>query len=299
MILVAKAHKKPVIVHVHDYTPICPLAVMYDSSRKSVCRTRSICSARCIYQFEKNKSSSLRKAALSASLNLFAGIFSGKLIEPAEAVLCVSKAQRNVLINRFPPIRHKTRVIYNPLPDLSPLQINEEGFGYLGGLSLLKGFGVLYNALAILKDPSLKVYVTGLSTLNEKMVKAFGCVGMTMCKKLEYDKQDSLYRQIEGVIFPSIVPEPLPYVTAEAILRARILIASRIGGIPEQVKGCKGVFLFEAGNYFELAEILKYVKDLGKEKAIDLGFQNREVFVKNFSNEKTVTEFMNVINHVT
>ena len=299
MVPVAKAHKKPVIVHVHDYTPICPLAIMYDSSRKAICRNRSICSARCIYQFEKNKNSSFRESALSVSLNLFADMFSKKLIAPAEAILCVSKAQRDILIKHFPIICHKTHVIYNPLPDLLPLDIDGEGFGYFGGLNLLKGFGALYDALAFLNDPSLRVYVTGLSTLNEELAKSFDHVGMTLRKRLEYNKQENFYRQIKGVIFPSITPEPLPYVTAEALLRARILIASKIGGIPEQVKGCKGAFLFDAGNYVELAGILKYVQSLDKETVLDLGFQNREAFVKNFNNEKTISEFVNVISHLT
>jgi len=118
-------------------------------------------------------------------------------------------------------------------------------------------------------------------------------------QKVEYDKQDDFYRQIKAAIVPSIAPEPSPYLVAEALLRARILIASKIGGIPEQVKGCKGAFLFEAGNYFELAEILKHVKGLEKETVLDLGFQNREVFVKTFNNEKTVNEFVNVITHLT
>jgi len=299
MVPVAKAHKRPVIVHVHDYAPICPLAILYNSSRKAICKNKSICSARCIYQFEKNKNSSLRESALSLSLNLFANMFSKKIIEPAEAIVCVSKAQRDILIKHFPLIGHKTHVIYNPLPDLSPSDINGEGFGYFGGLSLLKGFRVLYDALAFLDDSSLRVYVTGLSTLRERMVKSFGRVGIELCKKLEYSRQEGFYSQIKGVIVPSIAPEPLPYVTAEALLRARILIASRIGGIPEQVKGCKGAFLFEAGNFLELAEILEYVKVLDKETVLDLGFQNREAFMKTFNNEKTINEFVNLVTHLT
>jgi len=175
------------------------------------------------------------------------------------------------------------------------LDINGEGFGYFGGLNLLKGFRVLYDALAFLDDSSLRVYVTGLSTLRERMVKSFGRVGIELCKKLEYSRQEGFYSQIKGVIVPSIAPEPLPYVTAEALLRARILIASRIGGIPEQVKGCKGAFLFEAGNFLELAEILEYVKVLDKETVLDLGFQNREAFMKTFNNEKTINEFVNLV----
>ena len=295
MIPVAKAYKRPVIVHVHDYSPICPLAIMYDSSKEAICGKESICSARCIYQFEKNKGSNIKESILSLCLNLFAKTLSRKLIEQADAVLCVSEAQRDILVRHFPLIGCKTHVIYNPLPDLPAVDIEGEDFGYFGGLNLLKGFGVLYKAVAFLNSASLRVHVTGLADLTERMIKSFDRVGMVPCRKLAYDKQEGFYGKIEGVIFPSIVPEPLPYVTAEAILRGRILIASKIGGIVEQVKGCKGVFLFEAGNYHELAEILEYVKGLDKETIIGLGFQNREVFVKTFNNETTINEFLDIV----
>jgi glycosyltransferase involved in cell wall biosynthesis len=264
-----------------------------------MCDTKYFCYPKCIYQFERNKKSAIKESLLSTFLNLFAKALSKSFIEQADAVLCVSKAQREILIKHIPLISQKTHVIYNPLPNLSPLEVKGEDFGYFGGTNLLKGFEVLYRALALLNDSSLRVHVTGLPAMNAKMQETYVRIGMVLCKRLEYNKQQAFYERIKAVIFPSIVPEPLPYVAAEAILRARILIASRIGGIPEQVKGCKGAFLFDAGNHVELAEILEYVKGLDKEIAVDLGFQNREAFVKNFNNEKTISEFMNVIAHLT
>ena len=297
MIPVAKVFKKPVIVHVHDYTPVCPLAVLYDSSKRTVCENKYICSARCIYQFERNKNSNLTESFFSVFLNLFANRLFKIFIEQADAILCVSKAQRDILSKRLPQISHKTQVIYNPLPDLSPIDINGDDFGYFGGLNLLKGFGVLYDALAFLNDPTIKVHVTGLLHMAEKTMTS-SHVNIIFHKKLEYDDQEGFYKRIRGVIFPTIVPEPLPYVTAEAILRAKIVIASRIGGIPEQVRGCKGVFLFEAGDHHALAGILRYVKDLDKESLLDLGFQNREAFIKNFNNEATINEFLDITSHL-
>jgi len=78
-----------------------------------------------------------------------------------------------------------------------------------------------------------------------------------------------------------------------------LLIASRIGGVPEQVKGCKGVFLFEAGNYRELAEVLDCVKSLDRSTVADLGFQGREVFRRTFNNGKTIAEFQKIVYDLT
>jgi glycosyltransferase involved in cell wall biosynthesis len=232
---------------------------------------------------------------LSPPLNFFTKLLFRELINQADAIVCVSEAQRNILTMHMPRISHKTSVIYNPLPDLAPLEIVGKDLGYFGGLDLLKGFKVLCNALAFLNDPSVKVHVTGLSNTNERIMKSLSRSGMLLHKKLDYDKQEAFYKQIKAVVFPSIVPEPLPYVTAEAMLRARILIASRIGGIPEQVNGCRGVFLFEPGNYHQLAKILRNVNDLDIETISDLGHKNREFFTKTFSNQKTISRFLSII----
>ena len=301
----AKAYRKPAIVHVHDYSPICPLSILYDSSNRRVCRNRKVCSARCIWQFERSKRRGLRDSILSLSLNLSARLPLGKCVEQADAVVCVSKAQRKILTENMPLIRHKAHVVYNPLPDISPVEINGEDFGYLGGFNRLKGFEVLCNSLSLASDHEFKVHVTGASisseTANEPVGEEgfFSRIGIVFHEKLRRSDQVSFYRQIKGVIFPSIVEEPLPYVVAEAILRGRLLIASRIGGVPEQVKGCKGVFLFEAGNYRELAEVLDCVKSLDRSTVADLGFQGREVFRRTFNNGKTIAEFQKIVYDLT
>lgn len=301
MIPYMKAHKKPVVVHLHDYSPICPLSILYDSSNHRVCRDKRVCSPRCIYQFEKDQRRDAKDAILSLSLNLFAKHPLGKCVEQADAIVCVSKAQRRILVERMPMICNKTRVIYNPMPRIPAVEINGDDFGYLGGLNPLKGREVLDNSLSLIGDHSFKVHFTGSSITreivnNEGYTKYFKRIGVVLHEKLERSDQEAFYRQIKGVIFPSIVEEPLPYVTAEAILRGRLLIASKIGGIPEQVKGCKGVYLFEPGNHRELAEILSYVKGLDKNAVFEMSYHNREVFFRTFDNEKTISDFGRILN---
>jgi glycosyltransferase involved in cell wall biosynthesis len=299
MILACKAYRKPVIVHIHDYAPICPLAVLYDWSKENICERNGSCSLRCICEFEKMKNSSLGDVLLSTSFNLVARVAFMRVIEQADAVLCVSEAQKAVLVRNMPIISQKSRVVYNPLPDLSPVGEVGECFGYFGGANLLKGFGVLCHAVAQLNDPLVKVYATGFSELDGRMVKSLAKIGMVLRKRIEYREQEAFYKQIRCVIFPSIVAEPLPYVTAEAILRARVLIASNVGGVSEQVQGCKGVFLFKTGDHQKLMALIEYVNGLDRETVGDLGCQNWEVFTKTFSNEKTISGFMSVVDSLT
>jgi len=299
MIPACKVYRKPVIVHIHDYAPICPLAVLYDCSKQSVCERNGPCSMRCIYEFEKSKDDSLRNVLLSVSLNFVARAAIKRLVQQADAILCVSKAQKAILIRNMPVIGQKSWVVYNPLPDLSPVDEVGECFGYFGGLNSLKGFGVLCRAVIQLDDPSVKVCATGFSEFEMRTVKSIAKIGMVLRKKIEYREQEAFYKQIKCVIFPSIIAEPLPYVTAEAILRARVLIASNVGGVSEQVQNCKGVFLFKAGDHQALTELIKYVNGLDEETVKDLGCQNREVFTKTFDNKKSISDFMDVVDSLT
>ena len=96
-------------------------------------------------------------------------------------------------------------------------------------------------------------------------------------------------------IVPSIWPEPLPYVVSEALLSERLVIASRIGGIPEQVKGSEGAFLFQPGNHEQLAELLQQVRGLKKEERLELGCQSKNSFLNKFNNERTSRLFLKTL----
>src|SRR5208283_3656281 len=71
----AKAHKKPVVTHLHDYIPICPLATTFDSSTGMPCRgNRIICSPKCSYSYEKSTTNrSLKEMLASVTLNSTCG----------------------------------------------------------------------------------------------------------------------------------------------------------------------------------------------------------------------------------
>lgn len=292
----AKSFRKPVITHLHDYIPICPLATLYDSFKRAVCQRCEYCSLQCIYMYE-NKKMALTESIESMALNFMARYFWRKLVEMSDAIICVSKAQKDIVIKHLPSFRPKIHVIHNPLPNLSLVPIREKGFGYFGGLNPMKGFYVLIQALSHLSDSSVLVRATDFPEPEKS--KVFSRFGVIPYKRVDSSNMDEFYQQIRAVIFPSICPEPFPYVVAEAILRERIVIASDIGGVQEQVKGCKGCFLFNAGSYLELAEKLKYVNYLSEENVMDLGAHNREVFMKSFNNEKVLKEFINLSDGLT
>ena len=290
---VAKAYGKPVVVHLHDYILVCPLASTYDLSKSAICQLRH-CSQRCIYTFEKGYGRGLESSLVSILLNSTVGLQLHRLITLSDAVICVSHAQKNIILNKIPTLRDKTWVIYNPLPESSFTKIEGDDYGFFGGSNPAKGFDVLYRALKrITANFYVKLHVTKFA-LSHSEPELLNHAEIIFHGKLSPVSLNNLYKQIRAVCFPSIWPEPLPYVVSEALLRGRIVIASDIGGVPELTDGCKGAFLFETGNYDKLAEKIEYADGLSREAAIDLATQGREAFTQKFSNEITLTRFIEV-----
>lgn len=296
----AKAYGKPVIIHLHGYIPICPVAVLYDSKNDRVCDKEKICSPSCLYAYESGRRG-VYGAVESTFLNLSVWRFLSRFVEYGDAVVCVSKAQRDIIIKYMPSLAGKVYVVYNPLPQLSLMEMNGNDLGYFGGPSHLKGFHVLLKAMQYQKLQGLSsviVHATKFSGLREQFVSVLRKMGFVLYGKLKYDELDGIYRKVKAVVVPSVWRETFGYVVAEALLRGRVVIASRIGGIPELVEGCKGVFLFTPGDFTQLAENIAYVGSLNREVAVDLGFHNRQVFTSRFNYQKTLQNFMGILQRI-
>jgi len=289
---VAKAMGKPVVVHLHDYIPICPLAVLYDFRGDKICDKDGLCSVSCIYAYERNRKRGLVGTAGSTFLNLTVYALLKRFVEYSDAIICVSKAQRNTIVKYSPSLTDKIRVIYNPMPSLLPIKMDGDDFGYFGGSNIMKGFRVLCNAMKMLNDSSIRVRGVNFSRMNVQLARFLRQLNIWPSAKLGYDEMGAFYTWIRCVVVPSVVAETFSYVVSEAILRGRIVIASNIGGIPEQVNGCKGVYLFDAGNAEQLAEKIRYVSSLCMEEAIRLGIHNHETFTAIFNNHKTLKKFL-------
>lgn len=292
---IAKAYGKPVVTHLHDYLPVCPLATLYDLSERSICHHHHhmFCSLKCIVAYEKSNENRPGEVLISALLNSTIGHYMGKLVALSDSIICVSEMQRRLITEHMPSIRSKLHVVYNPLPAVP--QFNGEGndLGYFGGSSVLKGLDVLGRALLEIR-PKNKTHATKMSNVSEKS-RALKKLGIIVHGELNKELYEDLYKRIQVVIVPSVWPEPLPYVVSEALLSKRLVIASSVGGIPEQVKGSEGAFLFEPGSHEQLAELIQRVEGLDREARLDLGCKNRRSILKQFNNERTSQEFIKVL----
>jgi len=296
----AKTLGKPVITHLHDYIPICPMANRYDVVAGGFCERQNHCSLNCIVANEK-RSRGLAKVVGSVFLNATAWHCLRKFIGLSDFIICVSRAQRDIIVQNMPSLAEKVRVIYNPMPSLSPLEIQGDDFGYFGGLSHPKGFHVLLKALHCLKRKGwtpVVVNATKFPNMKEHLAHFLANLGVAVYGRLNSAEYGRVYRKNKAVIVPSIWQEPFGYVVAEAILRGRVVVASSIGGIPELADGCRGVFLIDPNDPFQLAETIEHVASLSREEASNLGAHNIEVFSSRFENGKILDDFSELLNSV-
>jgi len=291
---VVKAYNKPVVLHLHSYNLTCPTGSMYDFSKNAIC-TNHRCIPKCITMYEQATGRGFGRVFLSAALNLTIGRFMAKCIEMSDALICVSKAQRELTVKRKPSLADRIKVVYNPLPTIGLLPIEGKDLGYFGGPNLLKGFHVFLRALGHVSKTV--VHATKFSKMQNH-IALVGNSRIMFYGRLKKEAYQKIYAQISTVLVPSVWPETWGYVVTEGLLRGRLIIASPSGGIPEQITGLKGCFTFDAGNYKQLAELINYVKGISKESAIDLGLKNRAAFLEKFSNDRILKDFMGILDKV-
>ena len=73
------------------------------------------------------------------------------------------------------------------------------------------------------------------------------------------------------------------------------VIASNVGGIPDLVKDGVNGFLFKVGNIEQLAEKLRTLLS-NKEMAVEMGRKGKELIQSQFSNEKYIQNYLQMIN---
>ncbi len=285
---IAKLHHKPVIVHFHDFIAICPLAVKYNFSKQSPCD--SSCSPKCIYAFEKEANKRLPSIFTSCLLNSTIGCQLHRLIDHCDAAICVSQNQANIIAKELPTMTNKIHVIYNPQQEHVPTRIVSTGFGFFGGSTPIKGFSVLKNALSKLNALPLSVFATNFPSLP--LENSFSA-RIEYYGRLNKDELNLHYRNLQTVVFPSICPEPSPYLEYESILKARLVIASDIGGAPEIAEGCKGLFTFTTNDSEQLAQKIQHVHQFTIEQANDLALQSSELLLRKLDNDATLRKFVN------
>ena len=85
--------------------------------------------------------------------------------------------------------------------------------------------------------------------------------------------------------------EAMPMSLLEAALYELVLVSSKVGGVPEIVQDKRTGYLFPAGNFEALANVMTQVVSTQNE-SVECGRRARELVVANFLMDRVVEKFL-------
>lgn len=252
----------PTIVTLHDTSIVCP-AVKLLYKNKKLC-TEIKCQKNkyfnCIFNncapggFEANLRKTLRAYLLHDKLK-----YIDKFISPSDSLKSLMlNAQigigqdKIVTINNF-----LTKEELKTIPNYK----NEGYFLFVGRLSKEKGIHYLLEAMKDVPQ-KIKLKIVGMGPEENKLKQYVEEYNLNNIEFLGFKNRTeikNLYQNCISTILPCNWFENFPTTNMESFINGKPVIASNIGGIPEQVEHNKTGLLFEPANVEQLKNcILKY-----------------------------------------
>jgi len=190
----------------------------------------------------------------------------------------------------------KTQVV----SDLSPKNIDENHFLFVGRIDRNKNLQLIAHALKILnrKIPETKIKIDIIGEGEEywkvlKLAEELDVAGHF--NYIGYVKNDELqrfYRKAYALLLPSF-SELLPKVVIESFTAATPVIAARVGGIPDMLDDGKNGYFIDPFSPESLAEKMeKIIKEKGHYPELQ---KNAIVTALKFSRESTLERWQNTL----
>jgi glycosyltransferase involved in cell wall biosynthesis len=269
-----KRHNVKVVLTLHDYKLVCPTYSMLTS-------TNQICE-KCVNGNFSNVFFNNCTGSKFYGLLMAAEAYWHKWKKSYELVdkfIAPSKFIAEMLRKRVPI--EKIKVIPNGIDfsKINPSAADNEYAFFFGRISKEKGVETLLKAHELIKDRiGLKIAGTG------PLLEELSC-NYKHADFLGYKTGFELNRLIAEssfVVVPSEWYENCSMAVLESMAFGKAIIASKIGGIPEQVEDSKNGFLFERGNVEELA--FKMAQLISDKKLREIfGEKSREKLEKDYS----------------
>mgnify|MGYP001576941359 CR=1 FL=1 len=220
------------------------------------------------------------------------------------AFIVLSESSANIL-KSYGINEKKIYVIHQvfPLKDWeasSVYDIEDNSILFAGWVDEKKGLHILIDAMPeiLKKVPDAKLYVLELTSYKEyknKILKKIDEYGLKnkvfMLGRLSPDEFKGYLKKANIVVVPEQWKNMSPVIIAEAMAKAKPIVASRIGSIPEFIEHGISGFLAEYNNPKDFAEkIIRILQD--KNKAIEMGKKARQMALDIFDEKKAEIKLM-------
>jgi glycosyltransferase involved in cell wall biosynthesis len=178
-----------------------------------------------------------------------------------DLLIAPSEFMRRLVIDSGWP-EEKIITLYNPAPKVTDetLRTEQDYLLYFGRLAPEKGIVDLIRAA---KSSHKKLHIAGTGPMEKDIRAEFGAeIKNGQIQLLGQLTGPSLNKEIasaRAVVFPSIWPENMPLALLESLAQGKIVIAARVGGLPEIIRDQENGFLFKAGDIKGLEAVIKKV----------------------------------------
>jgi len=281
--------KMPFILTLHDYKLVCPSYVMLNHGQ--VCN-------RCVggnffncllSACHKNS----RAVSMVSTIEAYFNQLFGKYLQ-ADYLIAPSRFLMEKMLSHGIPAK-KLLCIPNGLDPIGfePFY-NDEGYVlYMGRISREKGIDTLLEAVV---GSGVDTRIVGDGPEMKRLSGDLLEKGVTNVSFLGYQQGEKLRDLMRGAMFivvPSEWYENASMTVLESMAYGKAVIASRIGGIPEQIVDGETGLLFEAGNIQQLRDaILSLVSD--KTRRIEMGRAGRARLESRFSLDRHCQSLLKV-----
>ena len=263
IIKVLKKHNIPIVQTLHDYKLICPKAKLY--SRGRICER---CQGGRYYNcFLKKCSHNSRAKSFLAMLEAYLNNKILKYYDSVDLFIAPSQFMKDICI-KFGLPENKIKLVYNFIGAETELaeEIMEKTepayILYFGRLAEEKGINILLEALKMLNN-KIKLKIAGAGPEYKKIEALITKNNLNNQAELLGPKSglelQKIIKQARAVIISSLWPENMPYSLLEALSLGKIVIASRVGGLPEIIQDGHNGLLFKSGDSIDLAEKISMV----------------------------------------
>jgi len=166
-------------------------------------------------------------------------------------------------------------------------------FVYAGRLSREKGLNTLFKAVEL---AGVRLIVAGDGPLRQTLAAAKPA-GVTMVGRVGGDEVDALLRDCRAAVVPSEWAENAPMAVLEPMALGRPVIATRMGGIPEQIRDGLDGILTTSGDVLELAAAMGLLAQ-DPALAARLGRSARDRVASRFSPARHTASLMRVYSSI-
>jgi glycosyltransferase involved in cell wall biosynthesis len=264
-IIAAKILRKPILVTMRNYWPICPRLTMFipDNGECDECTPSSI--IKCLGSWKTG----LHHYIFMILRRLF--------LKKANKIICVSKFVRNILFKTLKINKTKLVTLYN-IPEYHSSRITsksqtdlrqEYGFsredfivGYVGRITFEKGIEYLIKAFVdIVKvTDQIKLVIAGdgnkKTELQELVEELKLNKYVTFTGFISHGDIPSFYDLCDTIVMPSIWDEPLSRVLLETLHFGKPVIATKTGGTSEIINDGQNGLLVEPKNSEQITDMI-------------------------------------------